>query len=269
MLAKFVQVLQRDGRHPRQALETLRRHYEFVKRNRRLTRITEAIIVRQGLVVTGGPFVGMAYVNRAFCGGFAPKLIGCYEAELHATLASLRPDYTAIVDVGCAEGYYAVGLARRYLNLPVYAFDSDPTARELCAEMAKLNHVSAQVKIGGTCDTNALARLPLKGALLFCDCEGYEIELLNPQLLPDLQDCDLLVELHDCFNSLITPTILERFALTHKATLIQTSPHRPEEYPAVQFLSESDQRLAVDDLRGFPLQWVFLASHALRPEKMP
>src|SRR4051812_14244715 len=80
---------------------------------RQRTRINRAILERYGPVVLSGPFAGMAYVRQAAGSCLAPKLIGCYEAELHGVVARiLRTGYTQIVDIGCAEGYYAVGLAR-------------------------------------------------------------------------------------------------------------------------------------------------------------
>lgn len=43
-----------------------------------------------------------------------PNLVGSYESELHLQIEQLileRPQ--VVIDVGCAEGYYAVGLAQR------------------------------------------------------------------------------------------------------------------------------------------------------------
>jgi protein-L-isoaspartate O-methyltransferase len=56
----------------------------------------------------------------------AAKLLGAYEHSLHDVLlkpVSRQPD--PIINVGCAEGYYAVGLARLLPDATVYAFDID------------------------------------------------------------------------------------------------------------------------------------------------
>jgi hypothetical protein len=74
---------------------------------------------------------------------------------LHPALASFisrKPHQ--IVNIGCAEGYYAVGLAWRLPNAKVDAFRSDPRAREFCAELARLNGVEARVRIYGLIETN-------------------------------------------------------------------------------------------------------------------
>ena len=64
--------------------------------------------------VAAGPFAGMRYITRSCGSKLAPKVIGCYERELHPAIENaIRGDYQRIIDIGCAEGYYAVGLAWR------------------------------------------------------------------------------------------------------------------------------------------------------------
>src|SRR4051812_40571742 len=63
-----------------------------------------------GSTVRHGPFRGMSYLPERVS---VPVLAGTYEAELHPVIADwmANPPRVAI-DVGCSDGYYAVGLAR-------------------------------------------------------------------------------------------------------------------------------------------------------------
>src|SRR5215208_3855790 len=64
------------------------------------------------LKVLSGIFAGMRYVRDAVGGQLYPKLLGTYELELVPVIQALnRKRVARIVDVGAAEGYYAVGLA--------------------------------------------------------------------------------------------------------------------------------------------------------------
>jgi hypothetical protein len=109
-----------------------------------------------------------------------------------------RRGHTAVVDIGCAEGYYAIGLARMLPNVQVYAYDTDPDARRLCAEMASANGVADRVHVGGFCSAEALRDIPLGShALIISDCEGYELSLFTPETAAALADHDLLIEVHD------------------------------------------------------------------------
>src|SRR5262245_41340678 len=67
------------------------------------------------LSVQRGPFAGMVYPDHAAVGStLYPKLLGSYERELHQTVDDIvRLGYDTVVDIGAAEGYYAVGLAMK------------------------------------------------------------------------------------------------------------------------------------------------------------
>ena len=72
------------------------------------------VLIRQiGQKVQMGPFAGMEFLSNVLEGCYIPKLLGTYEMELHPTWIRLRQlrKYRTIIDIGAAEGYYAVGLA--------------------------------------------------------------------------------------------------------------------------------------------------------------
>jgi hypothetical protein len=167
-----------------------------------------------------------------------------------------------ILNIGAAEGYYAVGLARHFPEATVLAYEIDAGARELCAGLARLNGVAERVRIEGECTPQEMAALPLQGALILCDCEGCELELLRPDVAPALLDSYLLVELHDCFDPRITPALRERFEATHDITLIDSAPHDPDAFAAARFLPPELRRVAVDDGRGEWLQWALMTPKA-------
>src|ERR1019366_1110665 len=128
----------------------------------------------------------------------------------------LSNDYAAVVDIGCAEGYYAVGFALRLRNSEVYAFDTDQRAKELCAQMAALNGVDSRIHIGDFCGLDMLRSLPLgDGALILSDCEGYEGTLFDSQLADFLSKHDVIIEAHDFIDGGISTTLREAFAHTH------------------------------------------------------
>src|ERR1700686_4848787 len=65
-------------------------------------------------VVQSGPFKGMRLSDQTTWGDgdLGAKILGCYEQELWPHLEGARRGaYRRVINVGCAEGYYAVGLA--------------------------------------------------------------------------------------------------------------------------------------------------------------
>jgi hypothetical protein len=88
--------------------------------------------------------------------------------------------------------------------------------------MAVLNGVTDRMRFGGFCNAETLASFDFsQRALIICDCEGYEAELFNIKSLPNLKNCDLLIELHDLYNNeQITPGIEKLFKNTHHIKLV-------------------------------------------------
>jgi hypothetical protein len=221
---------------------------------------TKRYLKHYGAVVSSGPFSGMKYVQRAIGSMYIPKLVGSYEAELNDVIEYFsKIKYTTIIDVGCAEGYYAIGLARRNPSSLIYAFDIDGPARSLCTEMADLNGVSDQVFVAGECKHMTLTKLIDTNSLLIVDCEGAEYDLLDPQKVPQLCSTDMLVELHDFLNPHITPAIVKRFEATHKIKLIDAQKRDVDRYQALKALLGSkgaNLMLKERDLVG--QQWAVL-----------
>ena len=184
--------------------------------------------------VASGPFAGMRYTHSSHGSVYIPKLLGIYERELAATVeaaCTLAPD--RIIDVGAAEGYYAVGLALRNPSAQVIAYEMEAAGRTFLAEMVTLNGVENRVEIRGRAEPAAL-RAALDGAvrpLVVCDVEGYEIVLLDPETVPALRGAHILVELHDYFQRGLPEVIEQRFASTHRVSRIWQEERQRNEFP--------------------------------------
>ncbi len=229
----------------------------------RFRAMREQFISVFGLVVQNGPFKGIKYLPESADGSLLPKLVGSYEAALHPTLDSLLPhSYDSVINVGCAEGYYAVGLARRWPGVRVIAFDTDPRAREMCAKLADLNDVSNQITILGECNPQGLAALIKNRSLIVCDCEGYEARLLDPDLVEGLDRCEILVELHPGIDPAIPGLIEKRFRKSHRTVLIRGKGGRLR-YRELKVFKWFDRRLATYEERGgYEALWAMLTPEA-------
>jgi len=177
------------------------------------------------LVIKHGPFKGMRYPRPESVGSsILPKLLGSYEQEIGPLIEQLCcKQFTEVVDIGCAEGYYAVGLAMRMADVKVFAFDTDYNARRVCREMAALNHVSERVAVGALCDQTKLLSLPLtQKALIISDCEGYEKLLFTKATTAFLAKHELLIEVHDFIDPTISRHLLMVLHSTHKLTIYRS-----------------------------------------------
>jgi len=220
--------------------------------------LAEKFGLRAGFVVLGGPFRGMKYVTMPGEGNLLPKLLGSYEEELQSLIESWPSrQYDGILNIGCAEGYYAVGLALLISGIRVRAFDIDESARHLCAELAAMNGVAGRLSIGSRCDREVLRKLDGSRTLIVCDCEGCEAELFDATTVAALRRSDVLMELHDFIDPAISKLLVHRFKRSHRTTLITSVVRDPETYPQLSFLSPKERAHAVDEFRPGIMQWAF------------
>ena len=215
--------------------------------------------------IIGGPFRGMNYITESTCGMILPKILGIYELELQPLLESavaLGPDL--VIDVGSAEGYYAVGLARRLPNARVVCFDVDRFARHLLKDMVRRNGVEAQLEIRDTCTPDALKPLLASASrpLVICDCEGYEDELLDLSRCPALAGAWIVVEVHEFIRPGVSERLMKRFQGTHEVTVIDARPRTPSDCTDHLGIPDSQLALAVSEFRPDGMQWYSMVPKA-------
>jgi lipopolysaccharide biosynthesis glycosyltransferase len=214
-----------------------------------------------GGTVATGPFRGMRYGHAAIGSVLSAKLLGTYERELHPWVHDLiGKDYRRIHVVGCAEGYYAVGLARSITGAMVLAYDLDPRAPAALADLAARNGVGDRVRFAGEFNPGSLSAPTAETDLIVCDVEGAELSLLDPTAHPQLLQCDLLVEIHDASTGSIEHVIEARFASTHRIRRVaaerrtcDTLPHRFR-----RWISDARAEELMNERRRRGLTWLLI-----------
>jgi len=196
--------------------------------------VGQLLFQRLGDRVFAGPFRGMALSKEILSLRPAPVLLGTYEWELHGALdEAIAKSYQNVVNIGCADGYYSVGLALRMPHAKIYAHDIDEAAQKSCRAMAALNGVADRVIVGGVFNGEDFAKFAGEETLVFMDIEGAERELLDPAAYPALAGMDVIVELHDCDIAGLSTAIPSRFAATHDVRVI---PNMPFNFPLEKVL---------------------------------
>lgn len=257
-------------------LERERRKYEEARRT-----LPEQVVVDEAieklfpdLKVRHGVFQGMKYPRVKSVGSaLFPKLLGSYERELQPMLERIcGQGYREVVNIGCAEGYYAVGLAMRLRAARVHAFDVNPEAIGLCREMAALNRVGERVITGAFCDPEVLQGLRLAGkALVVCDCEGYEKMLFTKETVKFLAPHDVLMEVHDGVDITISTYIQGLFEPTHRIEVIESlddiKKARTYAYPELESYDLATRKILVGEGRPHIMEWFFIQSR--QPQASP
>lgn len=218
-------------------------------------------------VVLNGPFKGLKYPTlRSKSSSLYSKLLGSYEAELHTVFQNaIDKKYDQIIDIGCAEGYYAVGLALKIHDAKIYAFDIDSEALDLTKKMAKENNVSERVFVDKECSAETLANFKFSNnSLIISDCEGYERFLFNETNINNLLHTDLIIETHDFVNINISTNLEKLFSKTHDIKVISSLSDYQKakyyKYPEVDNLSLETKYQIFEEGRGGTDEWLIISA---------
>jgi hypothetical protein len=211
--------------------------------------------------VPHGPFAGMLAPDAISWGSACAKLLGAYESCLHGVLAALpEAGIDGVMDIGCAEGYYAVGLARLLPSVTVHAHDVMKEAQTICRRLAERNGVHDRVVVGGLVD-HALLEAWLRQCrrpLLMVDIEGAELDLLDPVLVPALRHALVLVELHEFRHRGLAATFEARFAATHRIESILETDRAATDFPGIAGLPATLRSVALCELRPERMRWLWM-----------
>lgn len=216
-------------------------------------------------IVLNGPLKGLKYPGfNSRNSSLYSKLIGSYEKELHPVFETIiKTDYKQLLDIGCAEGYYAVGLALKMPQLTVHAYDIEKESRELTRDMSQVNGVQDRVKIYDSCTAKTLAEFNFAPkTLIISDCEGYERYLFDKSTIENLKTVDLLIETHDFMDVNISTNLEKLFEHTHHIQIIQSvgDVFKAKYYKYEEVKNESlETRYRIfEEGRNFTDEWLFM-----------
>jgi len=211
---------------------------------RGVPKVARKVSATLGRSVAAGPFSGLLLPEDFEESIASPvaKLAGVYEHQLQDALEQvIATGPICVANVGCADGYYAVGLALRLPGAEVLAYDIAKEARVMTSRLAQQNGVASRVHVFGRCRA-----FKSQTQLIVCDIEGGEDALLNPSRVPSRSA--LLVETHDHVVPGVTADLIRRFAPTHDVNVIHHGSSAVP--PSLEWLSAEELAIAMDEMRG-------------------
>lgn len=208
-----------------------------------------------------GPFKGMK-IAPSFCwgdGDTGGKLLGIYEDELFPSIQEVinsEPDL--IINYGCAEGYYGVGLGMLLPNSKIIFVDIEQRAIDVSKQNAALNNVT-NVDFHINSDQSLLEFLlsDAENPFLLMDCEGAEDYLLDLNTAPSLAKTNILVEVHEFMSQGMTDRLVYKFNETHDLEGIVQGPKNYHVEP-LTLLGDLDKAIINNENRPNTMNWIFM-----------
>lgn len=264
VLQKFYNTLSNGG-----LSLALKKSYDYLRFKRAINSRRNGLAVQVATFcdwrVVHGPFVGMQISPSNWWGqtDLASKILGFYEAEVLSTLVNIdKSRYRYFVDLGAADGYYAIGCAYSKLFLDSYAFEMSNQGQKVIRQNAELNSVSDRVHIFGYADENFDQKIPdvaLAQTIVLIDIEGGEFDLLNEPLLQKLNKSMLIIELHEFMVNNGAERLAElvtRLQKFYKIAWLKTGARDLSNFDVLAHLNDTDRWLLCSEGRVQLQKWI-------------
>ena len=127
------------------------------------------------------------------------QCLGLYEKEVLDLIAATGP-YDTFLDIGAADGYYAVGLLHAKMAKRAICFEISKDGQRAINENWLINKCPGEIEIHGEANEQTIASVATQlsdNTLALIDIEGFEFQLLSQEVIATLGTCNVVVEIHN------------------------------------------------------------------------
>ena len=219
-----------------------------------------------GSTIAYGPFKGLKFAPGAWwgTGDRAGMMLGLYEQEILTALTENSPTYDLLIDLGAADGYYAVGGLVGGLFEHAICFEASDAGRARIAETAALNGVANRITVNGYADREFYHHISEKDrarGVLLVDIEGGEFDLFTDEVFAAFSGSLIIIELHDWFfdDGAARLAALKARAAAHFAITTLTATGRDlSPFVELETFSDDDRWLICSEGRARAMTWLRL-----------
>ena len=169
-----------------------------------------------------GPFTGLKIPDNVLHLLTISEKLGLYESCLHKHIGALvNSNIKNIIQVGGNNGYYSAGLAHIFRPQKIIVYEISRYFDQFIKPWFTLNEIDG-LEIRGKADNESFQQIGDEDRVdfLFIDCEGAEIDLLNPQKFKWQLNADIIVEIHPFYEPLIISELSRKFRDTHTIKIV-------------------------------------------------
>lgn len=201
----FEPMLQRQNKYSKIELDNFRT--ETVSERR--ARVSKELFEFCEGTVLHGPFKGLKLTSNTWWGGndLGSMCFGLYEKELLDFLNSdLLSGRDIFIDIGAADGYYAIGLLKSKRVNKAICFELTSEGRNTIDKNWKLNEQPGQIEIMGDVFKDFklnITKVDLNKTIVLIDIEGAEFSFLDIEILRTLKEAVIAIEIHNWIPNFI------------------------------------------------------------------
>jgi hypothetical protein len=185
----------------KEATEEMREAWRKETLAQRLERISlETYDLCKG-TVSQGLLKGLHLNNDTWWGksDLGAQCLGLYEKEILDFISSQTP-FDTFLDIGAADGYYAVGLLHAKMTKKAICYEISEEGQRAISRNWLRNEKPGELEIHGEANEKSIvsvAKNLTENTLVLIDIEGFEFQLLSQEVLVALGKCTVIIEIHN------------------------------------------------------------------------
>jgi hypothetical protein len=223
------------------------------------------LLEESGSVVKYGFFKGMKLGKFTWgARDSGPMIMGSYEYEVQSTIMNSPSRYKVFIDIGAADGFYAIGLTKNRKFEKAVCFESNVKSQTLIIENAKENKVEKNIEVFGTAKKDfhkkLLREFKSKEMLFLIDIEGGEFEILDHELFKSLQKSMFVIEIHrNCTDfEKKYKKLLKNASEFFETEIIDSSARKNISSPTMADWPDEDRLIVFSEGRRYKMEWLVL-----------
>ncbi len=249
----------------------------FIKKRLLLTPIeqyknylNQKIIKISNSQVISGPYKGTYLINKSHWSKFdyGSKLLGFYEEQIQNLIVDIQKknDLKLFLNIGCGDGYHALGLVKNKFFEKSICYDISSEARNILEINIRKNNLYNKFIIKKEANIDEIKRdletNDIQKTLFLIDIEGDEFTLFKDEDLNFLKKSFIIIEDH---NFLIKEDKIKKNFYTSlnkyfNVRLIENGPRNPFKIQndLIDQLNDDARFLLLSEGRPKKMRWIFL-----------
>ena len=232
-------------------------------------RLSKYLYSRSGGKIIYGPFSGLQLQWNSSWGAKSrgTMLLGIYELEVLRELIEISRNYRFFIDVGAADGYYALGALFGGYFEKSFCYEASQNGREVIKGNAEVNGLTDRVVIRGMATSEFFHDFQpdvRDDSVVLVDIEGGEFRLLSNEALFAFRKSVVIIEIHDWMVSDGKSELLElenRVLRYFNIKKLRTGAREPAEFEELAEVSDTERWLVCSESREMVQTWWVLTPH--------
>ena len=188
-------------------------------------------------------------------------ILGFYEQEVLEELVMISNTRKVFIDVGAADGIFAVGLLAANIFDQSICFEIDDQAKRNILNLAKKNNLENKITIYDEASVSKMQSMNLiswDDVCLLVDIEGDEFDFITSEMIETIKGSSLIIEIHDQYtkNPNKSKSDLKQILIKeYDIKIITTSSRDLSQIDEIMHLHDNDRWLLCSEGRGWRMEW--------------